>query len=380
MARADPPPPPELDELDGDLAALLLLLEPGAALRRAARLVTAEAGLPVGFLAVPSGPDAVRIEHAHGTRTGALDGVVVPSGLGLGGKVAALRRPAAVADYCTNGSITHHFDAPVQAEGLRAMVAVPLQRGDDFYGVLYGAARAEGDLGDRPTRALESVAARTALALVVAERARHPAELAVSAERVRLSAALHDSVGALLFAIGAGARELAEAAGDLPELAARARAIEDRAGSAARALRRSLRALHSPPGELAVGVALHTDCLAFEQRTGVPARVVTLTDLPALPPPAADALLATAREALLNVEKHAGASGVVVTLAAADGGLAVAVTDDGRGLPAPAAPGSGDGTGIGLEAAAARVARLGGTLRLTANDGGGVTLRAWLPC
>jgi len=383
MPGAERPPPTGLEELGGDLATLLALLDPDAALQGAARLVTREVGVPVGFVAVPESAEAVRIDHFHGTRTDALRGVVVPTGYGLGGKVAALRTPVWVSDYCTNASITHHFDGPVRAEGLRGMIAVPLQRGATFYGVLYGGAREEGEFGSRAAAEMEAVAARAALALQVAERARHAVEQAVCAERVRLSAALHDSVGASLFAIGAGARELAATAGHLPGVAERARDLERRAGGAAADLRRSLRALQAAPQELALGATLQADCEAFQQRTGVRARAIALTALPPLEPAAEAAVVAAVREALLNVEKHAGAGSVVVTLSAMAGAVAVAVTDDGRGLAdrRALAPGTAGGErGLGLEAAAVRMARLGGSLQIAQNDDGGVTLRAWVPC
>jgi signal transduction histidine kinase len=374
MSRAEPPTSKGLEgTIEDDFGALLALLDPDVALQQAAQLVTAEVGLPVGFVAVPSGPDAVLICRSQGTRTKALHGVLVPAGFGLGGKVAASGAPAWVRDYCTNGSITHHFDPPVQAEGLQGMIAVPLRRDGTFYGVLYGADRQERDFGARAAGAMEAVAAKATLALQVAERTRHAAEIAVHQERLRLSIALHDSVGALLFAIGAGARELAAVADVMPGIAERALEIESRAASAALALRRSLRALHSTPEELALAVALQSDCSAFQERTGIRARAIALTELPPLPAGVTQALVAAVREALLNVEKHAAAGSVMVTVAAHAGGVAVAVADDGQGP-------RGGGDGLGLEAAAVRLGRVGGTLHLTGNDDGGATLRAWIPC
>lgn len=369
----------QVEGLSDDFDALLALLDPEAAMAGAARAVTAAVGVPVAMAAVPEGPDAVRITRTHGTRTSALRGILVPTGLGLGGKVTALGAPAWVRDYCSNSSITHDFDAPVAAEGLHGMIAVPVVRSGVLHGVLYGAAREESEFGVRAGAAMEAVAERTGLVLEVAQRARQAAELAVHSERLRVSTALHDSVGALLFAIGAGARDLADAAEALPDLAARARTIEERAGSAALALRRSLHALSATPEQLALGVALQADCRAFQERTAVHARALLLTDLPVLEPAATRALVAAAREALLNVEKHAGATAVVITVAASGGGVAVAVADDGRARPGAA--GDADGpAGLGLGLAADRLERLGGHLHVGPNDDAGTTLRAWVPC
>ena len=76
--------------------------------------------------------------------------------------------------------------------------------------MLYGANRGADAFGDRTAQALEQVAARAAAAEVVAERARHAAEVAVHEERRRLALELHDTVGAMLFTLGAGIRRLGD--------------------------------------------------------------------------------------------------------------------------------------------------------------------------
>jgi len=93
--------------------------------------------------------------------------------------------------------------------------------------VLYGANFEETEFGDRTTYAMEQVAARTAAADVVAERARHAAEVAVHEERRRVALELHDTVGAMLFTLGAGIRRL----GDEPGLDQTVRARLSVAGS-----------------------------------------------------------------------------------------------------------------------------------------------------
>jgi signal transduction histidine kinase len=83
-----------------------------------------------------------------------------------------------------------------------------------------------------------------------------------------------------------------------------------------------------------------------------------------------------AREALLNIEKHAKASSVVVTLGGDDDGVAMVVTDDGVGLRQQPGP----DRGIGLDCIVERLQRVGGTGMLTAGDDGGCMIRAWVPC
>jgi signal transduction histidine kinase len=309
------------------------------------------------------------------TKFGLVEGLVVPTGVGLGGKVLAARRPLWVSDYLTSRDITHHFRTQASVEGMRAMIAVPIIHDGRLLGVLYGANEEETEFGDRTAQALEQVAARTAAAQVVAERALHAAEVAVHEERRRVALELHDTVGAMLFTLGAGIRRLGDEPGLDATVRARLSTIEQQAVEATAALRGSLRVLSAPPEQVALGVALREHCRAFQDRSGTSARTITLTELPTLPRSRIAALADAVREALLNVEKHARAQSVVVTVFATRDGVAVTVSDDGAGLAHRGALGAG----LGLPATADRLGRVGGTLSIAGNDDGGVTLQAWVP-
>jgi signal transduction histidine kinase len=152
-------------------------------------------------------------------------------------------------------------------------------------------------------------------------------------------------------------------------------AIEQQAVEASAALRGSLRVLSAPPEEVALCVALREHTRAFADRTGVNARMITLTELPTLQQSRAAALADATREALLNVEKHARAQSVVVSVFALRGGVTVTVTDDGVGLDADQARDDG----LGLASISERVARVGGTVTIGRNDDGGATFQAWAP-
>jgi signal transduction histidine kinase len=214
-----------------------------------------------------------------------------------------------------------------------------------------------------------------AIAQMVAERTRHAAEVAMHEERRRVALELHDSVGAMLFTIGASIRRL----GDEPNLdelvRSRLAVIEEQAMEAAAALRGSLRVLSAPPEQVSLGVALREHCRAFEDRTGTNTRMITLTDLSPLPSSRRAALADAVREALFNVEKHARAKSVVVTVFAVRDGVAVTVSDDGVGLCENVI----SRAGLGLQAVSERLARLAGTLTVATNDDGGVTVQAWVP-
>ncbi len=158
-------------------------------------------------------------------------------------------------------------------------------------------------------------------------------------------------------------------------LRARLSALEQQAVEAAAALRGSLRVLTAPPEQLALSVALREHCSAFTERTGVTARVITLTELPTLPASRGAALSDAVREALFNVEKHAAAQSVVVSVYSYREGVAITVSDDGVGLDEDYTRGDG----LGLAAMSERVARVGGTVMVGPNDDDGVTVQAWVP-
>ena len=113
----------------------------------------------------------------------------------------------------------------------------------------------------------------------------------------------------------------------------------------------------------------------FQERTGIPARMITLTELPPLTPARITALADATRESLLNVEKHARARSVVVTAFATGDGVAVTVSDDGVGLPGDTAT----EPGLGLAAVTDGLARIGGGVTVSTNDDGGVTVNCRIP-
>jgi signal transduction histidine kinase len=362
-----------LSEFDAQYGDILAVLDENAVYRRVVEQVRDLVSLEVAWVGAPTVEDQIVLRSFVGARTRSLNGVILGAGHGLGGRVLASRRPHSVRDYFSARSITHEFDARVRPEGLRGMIGVPMLVGNRMFGVLYGANRRPTLFSDRTISAMADAAARGACAALISERARHLAEVAVHEERRRLAVELHDTVGAMLFTITAHARGLSARDEFDPDLRQRLVAIEARAGEAAAKLRESLRVLHASPQEVTLGVALRADCHSFEDRSGVPARVL-IVELPSLHPSRVNALIESVREALLNIEKHAHARSVVVTVCTGDGGVYASIVDDGVGLgPRKPEP------GLGLQSASDRLERVGGRLTLTQNDEGGLTFRAWVP-
>jgi DNA-binding CsgD family transcriptional regulator len=124
-----------------------------------ARLVDVS-GVDVAFGArvMPGGRTLV-IDRLRGARTSALQGLVVRSGAGLGGKAMVLGRPVTVSDYVRAREISHQYDAPVSREGLRSMLAVPVVSAGKVTGVLYAGLRQRLEMGERMQRLAVGLAA-----------------------------------------------------------------------------------------------------------------------------------------------------------------------------------------------------------------------------
>jgi DNA-binding CsgD family transcriptional regulator/signal transduction histidine kinase len=188
----------ELATLNRELSVLIALLDRDLVLARTVRLLTEESGFHCAWIAEPSNSDGVVIGHTAGNRTDRFHGVMLRNGCGLGGKVFVEGRLAWVNDYFRSPEITHDYDGEVAAERIRCMIAAPIGHGPQRLGVVLAGLRDDGGFGDRAAAIVETVADRTAQALVAAERARRAVEAAVYEERQRLALDLHESLGPAL--------------------------------------------------------------------------------------------------------------------------------------------------------------------------------------
>jgi signal transduction histidine kinase len=143
------------------------------------------------------------------------------------------------------------------------------------------------------------------------------------------------------------------------------------------AARRSVRALHPE----ALDTATLPDALAdvaarWSERTGVPATCTATGDPRRLHPEIEATILRITQEALSNVDKHAAAGRVGLTLSYMADEVTLDVRDDGVGFAVE--PVSEDG-GFGLPGMRRRVRRLAGTLHVESEPGAGTAISVALP-
>ena len=105
----------------------------------------------------------------------------------------------------------------------------------------------------------------------------------------------------------------------------------------------------------------------------MPAEVTATGDPRPLHPEIESTILRITQEALSNVDKHAAAGRVGLTLSYMDEQVSLDVRDDGAGF----AP--GPGPGYGLPGMRRRVLRLAGRLSVESEPGGGTAISAILP-
>lgn len=200
--------------------------------------------------------------------------------------------------------------------------------------------------------------------------------LAQEDERARIAADVHDDSVQVLAAVelrlGLLRRQLD---GAPPEQLEAAETLAATVSQAIGRLRALLFDLESPAEDTDLGTALAAAAeTTFEDQLRWQITGDTRLDLPEGQRVTAYRI---AREAMANVVRHAGASAVEIRLARVDGGVEVAVEDDGGGFdPATVETRAGH---LGIPAMADRATIAGGRLDVERRAEGGMRVRLWLP-
>lgn len=132
-------------------------------------------------------PGGLRLTHFVGARTGALEGLLVRPGSGLGGRVWRESDALLVPDYAAATEITRDYVAPVRAEGLRTVVGAPVLVDGAVRGVVYAGTRGAPVEGDRLRNAAVGAARSLAREIAVEDEV----ERRVAARRTHDERAAH---------------------------------------------------------------------------------------------------------------------------------------------------------------------------------------------
>ncbi|GAA0356515.1 sensor histidine kinase [Actinoallomurus spadix] len=254
----------------------------------------------------------------------------------------------------------------IQSVGIQAVVALPV-----FYPVA-------GCVGVAVHRLLQQYAE--------AEEARRDAEVVAASaeERLRLSRDMHDSLAKTLHGVALSAAALPAWVRKSPARAEQeAENIASGLKIALAEARELIAGLRDGHQDRPLAEAVRRMTAEWAASTGI-AVEVGVTDDVRLPPVRRAETLAILKEALTNIERHAAAETVRVTLTADDRGAELSVRDDGKGFACP--PDMADLTAAlardghyGVVGMAERARRVGGLLTLASSPGDGSILTVSLP-
>ena len=207
------------------------------------------------------------------------------------------------------------------------------------------------------------------------EAAGEAAVEAADAERARIARNLHDDIGQRVASFSIALSGAKRMAGSSDPLRSELGSLQEAATSLSTDLRDLSHDLH--PGILEhVGLveALRSRCDELAHVAKLACRLDVSDRWCDVPDPIALCLYRVAQEALRNVERHADARNVTVSLDQRNGLVAMQVADDGRGFTAGRKP-----QGLGLLSLNERVSLLGGDLKVKSHAGTGTTLSVTLP-
>jgi signal transduction histidine kinase len=316
-------------------------------------------GADLATLALPDeNGRTLTIAYAEGDGADQVRGLVLPGGQSLSGLVLASGATVTSADFAADDRAASAAKSAMSHIGPAVLFPLGNGRGVLTLGRRHGAA----PFPQADAVFTTTFAAQAGVALELAASRAEAERLSVYQDRDRIAQDLHDLVIQRLYATGMSLEGTMPMI-TRPEVAARISHAVDAMDETIKEIRGAIFALQARDAgakadDLRAGIvslmAEMTPMLGFDPslRLGAGLRGQVGADV-------SEQALAALREALSNAARHAGASGVDVTVDVdASGSLYVLVTDDGRGVPEGAAR-------SGLRNLAARAEKLGGSLTLS---------------
>jgi signal transduction histidine kinase len=230
-----------------------------------------------------------------------------------------------------------------------------------------------------------TIAEQVALSLENLKLLKQAHQMGITQERQRLAAEIHDSLTQGFISI-VTLTEIAEAklekypqklSNEFQSLLNQARQTARDNLTAARQMTWALR----PDLQQVVPLTESLASLAnnWASKSGIPVEFSSSGDAHQLHPDVETALLRAAREALNNIQKHAQATQVTVTLTYMDTLVALDVQDNGRGCDPASLAQNNLGSGFGLKSIREQIEQLGGELTIESEPGKGCTVAVALP-
>ncbi len=258
--------------------------------------------------------------------------------------------------------------------GRAAIYSAPIYTGGYLFFGVFASATTRAEVARNESQALlqELREAHEKLQVYAAQAE----ELAVAEERNRLAREMHDTLGhrltvAIVQLEGAG-RLVKENPDRAEEMVA---TVKEQMRAGLSELRSAVATLREPlQSDLSLKSALKALGQNFQSATDIKVEMAFAHKLPDFPNQYRVAIYRAAQEALTNVQRHAQATQVRMTLGIIDDEINLTLRDNGVGLP-----GNADKLGFGLRGIQERAAQLGGRMQLEANPEGGAQICICLP-
>ncbi len=200
-------------------------------------------------------------------------------------------------------------------------------------------------------------------------------------ERQRIAQDLHDTVIQLLFVMGMEAESLMRCCSDRPEVFESISRIRKLASRAAMELRSAIGAMSLKPstGDTSLLELLQEVVEEWEKISGIHVTLVSPSQWPEISPEAQRAIYRVVREALVNVQKHAHATEVIVSVSHMNDRLIVSVQDNGRGFPEGMNSAEPSPLHFGMRNMHRLAEQVGGYIEAMNDEDGGAVVRFVLP-
>jgi signal transduction histidine kinase len=235
-----------------------------------------------------------------------------------------IRLPKMQSDDRSVGFPEHHPD-------MTSLLGVPIQMGDQLFGVLYLSDRIDGKpFTEEDQQLIETMAGYAALTIVSALSNEQQGLLKVLEERERIGMELHDGVIQSLYALGMQL-DLLRMGNDLqsnqlkPVITGLDTVISD--------IRRYIMKLRTNDGQQkTIQESLEETAHKLNMSDNLDIQINGTNTIPPFPPATFEGICLIVNEALSNAVRHAQASHIVVTADVTDKDFNVSVQDNGKGF------------------------------------------------
>jgi signal transduction histidine kinase len=260
----------------------------------------------------------------------------------------------------------------------RGVLVVPLRFGDHLVGFMVLSFKSAVEQQFRDTEVLSGLSHAATIAIEFARRTDAARDVAVLAERNRIAQEIHDGIAQAFTGILLQLGAVEQSAGDMGQHTALLRRIADLAREGLAEARRSVMTLRPAPSRCR---GLESALRELAERSTVAGRITTTLESSAWPtrftPEHEHELLRIAQEAVSNAVRHARPQTIRISMTQEETHWALAVTDDGSGLPNE--PEISAQEGFGLTSMRERATAIGAEWSIESRRGAGTSVVVRIP-